>query len=79
MLADGRAPVGRGPYPPAGEAGRSPTVGRRLAARTLQRGQVPASPARARLPAAVHVAALDYQDVPDVGTRTSLGSLADPF
>jgi hypothetical protein len=27
MLADGRAPVGRGPYPPAGEVGHSPTVG----------------------------------------------------
>lgn len=79
MLADGRAPVGRGPYPPQGRQGTRRRWDRRLAARTLQRGQVPASPARVRLPAAMHVAALDYQDAPDVGTRASLGSLADPI
>jgi hypothetical protein len=59
--------------------GRSPTVGPEAFGTDAPTRQVPASPARARLPAAVHVAALDYQDVPDVGTRTSLGSLADPF
>jgi hypothetical protein len=68
MFADGRVPVGRGPYPPLGRQGARRRWDRRLTARTLKRGQVPASPARARLPAAVHVAALDYQDAPDVGT-----------
>lgn len=35
-------------------------------------------PLAPRLPAAVHIAALDYQDVPDVGTRTSLAAWRTP-
>lgn len=79
MLADGRASAGRGPYPRWGGRALADggTGGLRHGRSNAAGYQLP--PLAPVYPRQCMVAALDYQDMPDEGTRTSLGSLADPF